>query len=270
MGQRATIAALMTTYNAERFIRGCLESIKWADEIIIADMFSTDRTVEIAREYGAEVIQDKGENTEVRINLAIDKAASDWILRLTVTERITGALKEEIIGKINKKEEYVGYHIPRLNYFYGKFIEERPGPLYLFKNGAGKYPGICGHEKVALKGEVGYLKNLKIHYSAITVKDLIDKANRYTSNDAKVVFAGHPRAFGCKLPVHRANLLNMTYRTVWGFFSMYIWGKGYKYGMHGLITAIICAFVDFVEIAKLWELEYKQKHNVKDELIPED
>jgi len=271
MGQKTTITALIVTYNAERFICGCLESLKWVDEIIVMDMFSTDRTIEIALKYTDKIIQDKEENAEARTNLGIDRASSDWILKILATERITDALKVEIIKRINSNENFEGYHIPRKNYFYGRFIKEKPGPLYLFKKGAGKYPCISGHEKIAIKGKVGRLKNFKIHYSAITIREIIDKGNTYTSNDAKAVFAGHPRAFGgCKLPVYRANLYHLLYRPLWGFFAFYTIGKGYKYGMHGLIIALFSIFWNFIEIAKLWELQYKKKHNIKDELIPED
>lgn len=271
MRQKATVTAVVVTYNAERFIRGCLECVKgWVDEIIVADMFSTDRTVEIARGYTDKIFQDNGTYL-VRSNIGIDKATSDWILIVNATERITKVLKSEIIERINEKESCAGYHVPRLNYLYGRFMEERPGPLYLFKRGAGRYLCTCGtHETIPIKGKVGHLKNFKIHYSSITINDLIDKGNRFTSYDAKVVFAGNPRAFGCKLAVYKANLFNLVYRTVLGFFSSYILSKGYKYGMHGFIISVFGAFWNFIEIAKLYELQYKKEHNIDDTAIPLD
>ena len=270
MEQKATISALIVTYNAERFIHGCLESVKWADEIIVVDMFSNDRTVEIVKKYTDKIIQSNEKNHEARTNIGIDNATSDWILKVNATERITEVLRNEIKEKINSQEGYSGYSVPRLNYFYGRFIEERPGPLYLFKKGSGRYPCICGHEKISIKGKVGHLRNFKVHYSALTIRDIIDKGNSYTSNDVKAVFAGNPHAFFCKLPVYRANLFNLIYRPILGFLGFYIFGKGYKYGMHGFINAIISSFYNFTEIAKLWELQYKQEHNIKDELQPDD
>lgn len=269
MGQKATITVLIVTYNAERFIRGCLESVKgWVDEIIIVDMFSSDNTVEIARKYTDRVFQDESDAPQ-RTDIGIDKATSDWILLIGATERIPDSLKKEIISAVDSKE-YVGYHIPRKNYIYGIFMEERPGHLSLFRRrGVGRHAVIRGgHEPIKLKGKVGCLRNFKIHYSAITIEDLVEKGNKYTSHDAKVVFAGHPRAFGCKLPVYKANLFNLLYRTVLGFFSSYIFSKGYKYGMHGFIFAIHCTFCNFMEIAKLYELQYKKEHNIDDMAIP--
>lgn len=269
MNRKATIAAVIVTYNEERYIRGCLESVKWLDEIIVADMCSSDKTVEIAREYTDKIIQ-ANTGPQPRTNMGIDRATSDWIIKINAKERITEPLKKEIIERINSNEEYVGYHIPRQNYFYGRFIEEKPGPLYLFKKGAGRFPCICDHEKIPLRGKIGYLQNFKIHYSAIKIEDIVDKGNSYTSRDAKIVFAGNPTAFGCKFPVHRANLFNLLYRTAWGFFSSYFLSKGYRHGMHGLIISVFGAFWNFMEIAKLWELQYKQQHNIKDELLPLD
>ncbi len=270
MKYKPTISALVVTYNAERFIKGCLESVKWADEIIVVDKFSSDRTIEIAKEYTDKIFQSEEEGHHARTNFGIDRAASDWILKVNATERITEALKNEILEKISGNEDYAGYYVPRLDYFYGRFIEEKLGLLYLFKKGAGKYPCIGGHEEIDIKGKRGYLKNFKIHYSAITIRDIIDKGNSYTSNDAAVVFAGHPRAFGCKLPVYRANLFNLLYRPVWGFISIYVMGKGYRYGMHGFITAVVSAFFHFIEIAKLWELQYKKERNIEDNKLPNE
>lgn len=267
----ATISLLIVTYNAERFIRGCLESVKgWVDEIIVVDMFSSDRTIEIARKYTGKIIQSKEESHELRTNLGIDNAKSDWILKINATERIPELLREEILETVNKESECVGYHIPRQNYLYGIFMEERCGPLYLFKRGAGKYPGISGHEQIQLKGKVGYLKNFKIHWSALTIEELINKINKYTLQDARAVLAGHTHAFLWKKAVVRATIWNMLYRPVAGFFAIYFRRKFFRYKMHGFIFCVIYAFYHFLELAHLWELQYKQEHNIDDSSLPEE
>ncbi len=270
MGHKATITVVIVVYNAERFIRGCLESIKgWVDEIIVVDMFSSDNTVEIAGKYTDKIFQDESDSIQ-RTNIGIDKAISDWILLIGATEVITEELRGEIIVAINNNK-YVGYYVPRLNYFWGKLIPERPGTLYLFKRGYGKYNCFGGHEKISLKGNVGYLNNFRIHWgNHVSIKDGINKTNLYTSHDAHAVFAGHPRAFFWNRPVHRANIVNMLYRPIVGFFSYYILGRGYRYGMHGFIIAINHAFNFFLEIAKLYELQYKKEHNIDDITIPPD
>ncbi len=269
--QKATISVVTVTFNAERFIRGSLESVKdWADEIIVVDMFSTDRTIEIARRYTDKIIQTKEENHEIRTNMGIDMAKSDWILKVNATDRITPALKEEITEAIHKNDEYVGYYIPRRNYWSCEFIDDIGGVLYLFKRGAGKYSGIRAHEPIQLNGKIGRLKNFNIHWASLSIEAGLDKLNSYTSRDARMVFSGHPNAFWWRRSVYKVNLFNLTYRTMAGFYMYYICGKMYKRGMHGFIESVLGAFVFFVEMAKLWELQYKQKHNIKDELLPSD
>lgn len=269
MEKKPTISAVMITYNASKFIRGSLESIKnWVDEIIIVDNFSSDRTVEIAKKYTDKVFQDESDAPQ-RTNIGIDKASSDWILIIGATERVPEELKREIISAVDSKE-YVGYHIPRKNYIYGIFMKEKPGPLYLFKRGAGRYTGIGGHETIKLKGKVGCLRNFKIHWGSPSIEEGVNKVNFYTSRDAKTVFEGHPNAFFWKRPVYRANLINMVYRPLVGFFSTYFFGNMYRYGMHGFVVCVVSAFNYFIEIAKLWELQYKKEHNIKDEEVLSD
>jgi glycosyltransferase involved in cell wall biosynthesis len=267
--KKSTITAVMITYNAERFIRGSLESIKdLADEIIVVDRFSTDQTIKIARKYTDKIIQSKLDASE-RMNIGIDKATSDWILIIGATERIPEALKKEILDAV-KNNGYVGYHIPRNNYVYCSFMKEKVGPIWLFRKGTWRYACIGGHESIHLKGKVGYLKNFKIHWASLSIEAGIDKINKYTSRDAKAVFAGNPNAFWWRRPVYRVNLFNLFYRTLAGFYAYYFVGKYYRYGMHGFIESVLGAFYYFVEMAKLWELRYREKHNIKDEVTFSD
>jgi glycosyltransferase involved in cell wall biosynthesis len=270
MDKKITITALVVTHNAERFIRTCLESVKWADEIVLVDMFSSDRTVQIAKEYTQKIYLEKELVHEKRANIGIDRSTSDWILKVNATEAITEALKDEILKTINKSGKFAGYYVPRLNYFWGRLIPEYPGTLYLFKReAAGRYTGNRLHEAIAVNGRIGFLRQYKIHWgNHITIEEGVEKTNRYTSQDSKSVFSGQHDAFFWKRPVYKANIFNMVYRTLAGFFSSYILGKGYRYGMHGFILAVHHAFNFFLEIAKLYELQYKQEHHIDDSAIP--
>lgn len=271
MGQQVTITALIVTYNAERFIHGCLESVKgWVDEIIVVDRFSSDKTIEIAHRYTERIIQSEEPSHELRTNIGIDAAKSEWVLKINATERITSELKEEIIKTISNNKKYAGYHIPRKNYVSCIFLEEKPGPIYLFKKGAGRFNRERAHAPIQLNGKVGYLKNFKIHWACLDVKSGIDKMNSYTSRDAKMVFVGYPDAFFWKRPVYRVNTFNLLYRTFAGFFVSYILGRYYRYGLPGLVSSMGDAFCLYTEMAKLWELQYKKEHNIKDELLPLD
>lgn len=272
MTKKATISAVVVTYNAQRFIRGCLESLKgWVDEIILVDMFSSDKTVEITRHYTERIIQSEEKSHEARTNIGIDAAKSEWILKVLATERITPELRDEIIGTINdRKRKYLGYHVPRKSYCICEFIEERPGPIYLFKKGAGKFNPLRIHGQIELKGKVGYLKNFNIHWTSLNFEYGIDKLNQATSIEAKIAFSGHPDAFWWKRPVYNVTPFNLFYRMAAGFYMLYIRAKFYRYGMHGFIESIATSFYFFVEMAKLWELQYKKEHNIKDELLPPD
>lgn len=265
MGEKVTLSVVMMSYNSGKFIRGSLECIKgWVDEIIIMDMFSADDTVEIARKYTDKVFQDKTYGNQ-RLKDGISKATSDWVLIVATTDRITQPLKEEILVAI-KKDVYVGYRIPRKTYILGLYIEERPGPLSLIKRNAQICVGV-GHRWVSIKGKVGYLNNLKIHWGFSSIETAIAKINIQSSIDAGKAFAGHPDAFFWKRPVYRANLFNMLYRPIVGFFAVYFLGKMYRYGMHGLLFTMMSAFNNFLEIAKLWELQYKKEHHISGETM---
>jgi len=140
----------------------------------------------------------------------------------------------------------------------------------LFKRGAGRYSDTRAHAPIELQGKTGYLKNSNIHWASLSFEAGINKLNSYTSRDARKVFNGNPKAFWWKRPVHKVNAFNLLYRTLAGFYMFYFQAKFYRYGLHGLIESIGGAFVFFTEMAKLWELQYKQKHNIKDELLPLD
>ncbi|MEA3369347.1 MAG: glycosyltransferase family 2 protein [Candidatus Ratteibacteria bacterium] len=271
MEEKAAVSALIITYNAERFIRGCLESVKgWVNEIILVDMFSSDRTIEIARQYTDRIIQSEEESHELRANMGIEQAASEWILKVNATERIPPPLKDEILQAVNSHDEYSGYYIPRNNFCTCAFMVERPGVLYLFKKAAGRYSDTRAHAPIELKGKAGYLKNFNIHWASLSMEEGIRKLNAYTSRDARKVFNGNPKAFWWRRPVYRVNAFNLLYRTAAGFYMYYFQAKFYRYGLHGLIESIGGAFVFFAEMAKLWELQYKRDHNIKDELLPLD
>ena len=187
------LSVVITVKNEEKNIRDCLESVKWAYEIVIIDDASNDRTVEISRSYTKNIFfnDSHGEVYKNR-NLGLDKASGDWVLSLDADERVTVELAMEIRGVINKPGKN-GYHIPRKNYFLGKWIKGcgwwPDNIIRLFKKGAAEWPMEI-HAVTAIKDKnaVGYLSNPLIHYSYRSLNQYFEKFNHYTSQIAKEEF----------------------------------------------------------------------------------
>ena len=180
------LTAIVITKNEEVNIGRCLSSVKFADEIIVVDSGSTDKTVTIAKRFNAKVYGRKFDDYAAQRNFAVSKASGEWILSLDADEEITEALAKEIREVINK-DDYDGYLIPRKNIIFGKEIKyTRWSPdkhIWLFNKRKGSFKSSI-HEEVELKGKVGELKNAKIHHSHKNVFDFIAMTNSYTSYEA--------------------------------------------------------------------------------------
>ncbi len=186
------ISVAIATFNEEKNIRYCLNSIKnWADEIIIFDGSSTDKTVEIARNLGATVfVVDNPPHFHTNKQKAIDKCKNSWIFQLDADEELTSQLKEEIAKVISDPEnKYSGFYIPRRNYFLAHWMKKTanyPDPVIrLFKKGTGKVPAKNTHEQIEISGSVGWLKNEMLHYGDVSFTRYLIRANRYSTMDAR-------------------------------------------------------------------------------------
>lgn len=248
------LSVVISAYNEERKIEDCLKSVKdLADEIIVIDNSSTDKTAEIARKYTSKVF--KRENNlmlNVNKNFGFSKATGDWILNLDADERATTSLCDEIKEQISKiKDENVnGYYIPRENIIFGKSIKHAGWypdyQLRLFKRESGKFEEQHVHEMIKVEGKVDYLKENLVHYNFETIFQFLNKhINIYAPNEAD-------------------NLLREGYLFDWKdairfplseFLSRYFAREGYKEGLHGLIISMLMAFYHLVIIAKIWEVQ---------------
>ncbi len=186
------ISVAIATFNEEKNIRFCLDSIKgWADEIIIFDGSSTDKTVEIARGMGAKVfIVDNPPHFHTNKQKAIDKCKNNWIFQLDADEELTSNLKEEIIQIISDpNNKFHGYYVPRRNYFLAHWMKKTanyPDPVIrLFKRGFAKVPVKNTHEQIEIEGQVGWLKNDMLHYGDVSFTRYLIRANRYSTMDAR-------------------------------------------------------------------------------------
>jgi len=183
---RRSLSVVLATYNEEKNLSSCLDSIKdLADEIVIVDGSSSDKTVEIAKKYGAIIkITTNKPNFHINKQMAIDLATKDWILQLDGDEHISSELKDEIKEILEKDpKEFNGYWMPRKNWFLGRFLmkggQYPDYTLRFYRKGKGHLPQKDVHEQAEVEGKVGYLKNALLHYPYKNFSHYLNKWNRY-------------------------------------------------------------------------------------------
>lgn len=255
------LSIVIATYNEEANIAGCLKSIhQLADEIIVVDGSSRDKTREIAKELGAKVFQVSNKPIfHLNKQLAVDKASGKWILQLDADEQISPELAQEIKTIINKKtSEFNGYYLPRKNFFLKRFLTK--GGQYpdyvirLFKNGKGKFPCQSVHEQIAIQGPVGYLHHPIIHWSDRTFSRYLTRFNRYTSLDAGLLF---------RQKIKPGIFMGFNYfflKPITWFLSTYFRHKGFVDGLPGFIFSLMSSLRFPVIYLKFWELCHENRH----------
>lgn len=236
--QKITVSVALATYNEEKNLERCLNSVKGlADEIVIVDGGSSDRTVELARKYTDNVIvTDNPPIFHINKQKAIEKCHGEWIVQLDADEEIPSDLKEEILSVVQSENSVAGYYIARNNYFCGKLM--RKGGMYpdyvirLFRNGKGHFPCKSVHEQISITGEVGYLKHAMNHYPYPTFADYLKKADTYTNLTANEFEES-------KLPLTAFTALYYTVLLpLKTFLNLYIRHKGFLDGWWGFVWAL--------------------------------
>ena len=254
-----TIAAIVITKNEERNIGACLRSLRWVHDLIVVDACSTDRTVEIVREYTPRVFIRSWPGFGPQKNYGLDQATADWVLIVDADERVTDDLRVEIQGVMHAAHgDIAGYEIPRRNFFYGRWIEG--GGLYpdyqlrLFRRAAGRYDDVLLHERLQLRGRIGRLRAPLDHYSMPSIGAHVAKMMRYSTLGAQEKLKARSRV----TPVDLAgNHLGTILRT-------YVMRGGYRDGLHGIIVALFAGMHTFVKYAKAWEmLQQRGKGTIK-------
>src|ERR1035437_9348584 len=182
---RKTLSVVLATYNEEANLPGCLDSVKdLADEIIIVDGSSTDKTVEIAKKYGAKIkITTNKPNFHINKQMGIDMATKDWVLQLDGDEQVSHEEIEEIKKILEKDDnEFNGYWMPRKNWFLGRFLmkggQYPDFQLRFYRNGKGRLPQKDVHEQAVVDGKVGYLKSALWHYPYKNFSPYLNKWTR--------------------------------------------------------------------------------------------
>jgi len=243
------LSVIIITYNEEENIKHCLESVKWSDEIVIVDSFSSDKTVEIAREFTPKVFQNKWTNFSEQKNLALEKASNEWVLSVDADERATAKLKEEILTILNSEfPSFNGYYIPRRNHYLGRWIRHcgwYPNyKLRLFRRVKGRFNERTVHESVVVEGRKGHLKSHLNHYSYKNLSDHLGRIDKFSSLAAEEMFTQGKRA----------RVFDLLFRPLTRFIKMYLINRGYLDGIYGLIVSLMGSFYVFMKYLKLWEL----------------
>lgn len=232
------LSVTVITLNEEENIRRCLESVKYlADEIVVVDSGSKDSTLQIAKEFKAQVFTREFDNFANQKNWAASKASGEWILSVDADEVIPNPLSKEIAEAI-KSPQYSAYLIPRRNFILGAEIKHsRWSPdkhIWLWKKEDGKWSGDV-HEEVVVSGKVGELKGTKIHYQDKTVSEFISSNRKYADLCARKMLAE-----GKKF-----SLLHFLWDPVFEFGIRYIYKKGFLDGWRGLVLSILMAYYRF-------------------------
>lgn len=248
------ISVIIITKNEESQIDECLQSVGWADEIIIVDSESTDRTVDIAKNYTKNIITRKWEGFAAQKSYALSLANNEWVLSLDADERITPGLKNEI-HQIDLNDAD-GYFIPRENYFLHKHIVTcgwgKDSQLRLFKKSRTTVADRLVHEGFIVQGRISTLRNPMIHYTYNSIESAVSKINHYSSLQAEETFKNKCRVTGITILLHGVS----------SFYKSYIALKGIKDGIHGFCISFIDSLTTFLTYMKIWELQNKNKNQL--------
>lgn len=254
-----TLSIVISAYNEENSIKNVLKSVSWADEIVVIDNESTDKTAVVAKDMGALVFTRPNDlMLNKNKNFGFEKATKDWILNLDADEVVPNSLEKEIKSLLHKETSTNGYWIPRKNIIFGKWIQHGvwwpDKQLRLFRRNLGKFPCIHVHEYISVQGETKELQEAFVHYNYTSVSQYITKLNSiYTENEA----------FNLKKKGYVVIWFDAIRMPVGDFVKVYFAQEGYKDGLHGLILALLQAFYALVVFAKVWETE-----KFKEEEIP--
>lgn len=263
---KQAISVVVSAYNEEKALGRCLASVRQlADEIIVVDNESHDKTIEVAKKFTKYIYSHKNIlmlNTNK--NYGFEKATSDWILNLDADEEIPKELAREIQTVIRSNPKENGFWISRKNIIFGKWITHGlwwpDKQIRLFRKDKGKFPCVHIHEYIAVDGQVGELAEPYTHYNYDSVHQYLSTIDRASTSEA-------------------LSLRDMNHQFVWydairfplsDFLKIYFAQDGYKDGLHGLVLALFQAFYSFTVFAKYWEMEkFSQRDLSPDAVIRE-
>jgi glycosyltransferase involved in cell wall biosynthesis len=243
------LSVVVLTKNEERNIEECLKSVAgWADEIIVVDDESMDKTTAIARRYTDKIVTRKMDVEGRHRNWAYARATHQWVLSLDADERVTGGLKQEITGILSRPSRCNGFTIPRRNFiadYWVRYCGWYPSPqLKLFRKDKFRYEEVSVHPRAFMDDPCGHLKSDLIHYSYRNLEDFLGKMNNQTTREAEKWFSQNkPMRFG-----------RFLYRSIDRFIRTYIGRRGYRDGFIGFTVAFYAGLYQFISYLKYREI----------------
>ncbi len=258
------LSVLIVTQNQAHQIGECLQSVAWADEIVVVDAFSTDGTAEIARRSGARVVQHRWQGFAKQRKIALAQATGDWCLAVDSDERVTPELREEIEGILRKGGGgYAGFYVARKSFFLNRWIRHAgwyPGyQLRLFRRELATVTERNVHEGFVVNGSVGFLQNPMLHFTQPTLGVAYDRVNVYTSLEARD-----------RLGRKRVCARDFVLHPVSAFLRKYVSQKGFLDGLHGFVLSAISALYNMLLYMKIWELQHRRELDAAHERLDED
>lgn len=246
---RPGLSVCVMAMNEASKIGDCLRSVDFADELVVVDSHSTDRTRDVAAALGARVIERDWPGWIAQNNFAVAQASHEWVLTIDADERVSPELRASILRAIDQPGEAVGFTLPRVTRYLGRWI--RHGGWYpdrkvrLFRRGRGRFEGTDPHPRGRVDGPVADLDGDLLHYSYDDLADHLRTIDRFTGVAARAKLAHGGRAA----------LSDLTLRPFGKFVRMYVLKQGFRDGLPGFVVAITGAFYVFMKYAKLWEMQ---------------
>ncbi|MBI5360904.1 MAG: glycosyltransferase family 2 protein [Planctomycetes bacterium] len=250
---RPSVSVCIVTFNEEANIGRCLESVKWAEEIIVVDSFSTDKTVEIAGQFNARVTQRAWPGHIEQKTYALSLAKNEWVLCLDADEVVTDSLKDEMFRRLEQDAGKVdGYCVKRHTFYLNRWINHGGWypdyKLRLFKKSKGYIAGVNPHDRYFINGAAVRLNGDMIHYTYRDIAHQLRTIDSFSNISAEQLMKQG----------RKSALIPMIVKPPLKFLETYVYKLGFMDGMAGLIISVLTSYYVFLKYAKLWE-----KTNIK-------
>jgi glycosyltransferase involved in cell wall biosynthesis len=249
------LSAGILTFNSQKHLPRVLESLKGvADEVVVLDSGSTDKTLEIAEKFGARIFKREFDNYVNQKNHLLSLCTGDWVLFVDSDEVLSPELREEVLKVKEGLYPFDGFYVNVLTSYLGRWIKHAWYPdwhLRLARREKCRWVGSEVHESLKVEGRAGYLKGNLLHYSYSSVSEHLEKIDRYSTLYAK----------GALKRGKRFSLLKLLTSPAGAFIRRYILKRGFLDGFEGFVLSVMASYYTFLKYLKLWELEKGESSN---------